>query len=155
MLIFAHLFISYSISFKTHSLFKKSWTRRSANQNQEMLPKWATQIHTIYNQLNIWNSIQLVKLATLGRSWQTNISPLAIFFFWISLIDMEILLLFLMVLSIIIKKKKKKIPPPLICPQQKDIFFLFPWIDARKSIYISLMSISYNIRDIIHNVSWP
>ena len=31
--------------------------------------------------------------------------------------------------------------------------FLFPWINTRKSIYIYLMSISYNIRDMIHNAS--
>ena len=62
MVIFAHLFISISISFQTLN-FKQYF------QNLEQIKKCCQNeqlkfINTIYNQLNVWKNMQLVKQAT-------------------------------------------------------------------------------------------
>ena len=68
MVIFAHLLISISISIQTHS-FKQYFQNLESENPRTKIKKCCQNeqlklINTIYNQLNIWNNIQLVKLAT-------------------------------------------------------------------------------------------
>ena len=68
MVIFSQLFISISISFQTHS-FKQYFQNLEPENPRTKIEKCCQNeqlkfINTIYNQLNIWNNIQLVKLAS-------------------------------------------------------------------------------------------
>ena len=78
MVIFGNLFIIISISFQTHS-FKQYFqnlepenprTKIKCCQNEQL--KF---INTIYNQMNIWNNIQLVKLAREPRNHISIVPP--------------------------------------------------------------------------------
>ena len=66
MVFLAQLFISISISFQTHS-FKHYFQNLEPENPRTKIKKCCQNeqlkfINTIYNQLNIWNNIQLVKL---------------------------------------------------------------------------------------------
>ena len=65
---------------------------------------------------------------------------------------MEILILMFDGLIYNNKENEKYTAPPDTLLTKKISFFIL--INSRKSTYIYLMFISYNIRDIIHNASW-